>query len=229
MQTCSRGRGPNDKGVTSSQNSGSSTVSRAISHSVPMASTFARNLRSSPRRLTFTCMRTPVMAHWARRLQYPAATLFFLHWLRALMPAYLRVIFDRVCICEKVRLLFPTVNYEATGCTCILPLPLPWQRVVRFSVHTVHFHNRVHKASLQHTKRKMDVAQCARPGGGMDFHCRQGCRQAHGCWQQHACSGSLKAWSYPLGFQLLQLLLCELTIHVRVDEIVRAHPVKDHP
>lgn len=53
--TCRRGRVPNARGVTSSQNPASSTSSSATSQSTPMDSTRARNLRSSPRRFTLTC------------------------------------------------------------------------------------------------------------------------------------------------------------------------------
>ena len=53
--TCSLGREPSSRGVTPSQKVLSCTVSRAMSHSVPMASTSAMNFWSSPRRLTCTC------------------------------------------------------------------------------------------------------------------------------------------------------------------------------
>ena len=49
-----RGRGPNSRGSTPVQKAGSSTVNSAMSHSAPIASTRAKNLASSPRRLTRT-------------------------------------------------------------------------------------------------------------------------------------------------------------------------------
>ena len=50
------GSGPNCTGATPSKNSSSSTVSKARSHSTPIASTLATYLTSEPRFLSFTCV-----------------------------------------------------------------------------------------------------------------------------------------------------------------------------
>ena len=54
--SCRRGRSPNSIASDPSQKASSSTVRSAMSHSVPMAKTFATNFVSEPRRFTLTCV-----------------------------------------------------------------------------------------------------------------------------------------------------------------------------
>ena len=55
-ESCRPGSRPNRTGATSSKKDGSSAVSRARSHSTPMASTRATYFLSSPRFFSFTCV-----------------------------------------------------------------------------------------------------------------------------------------------------------------------------
>ena len=147
-------------------------VSSAMSHSVPTASTRARNLRSSPRFFTLTCRARARrggggVSTWARARGEPAPlTPQPPHWFTpplshapcchapccpppARPPTCLAVEFDAVGVGEQPAVALRGDDHEPRGGGGVLALALPGQRVVGLAVGAVDLGHRVHHLRLR--------------------------------------------------------------------------------